>query len=194
MDPLRLGFVTGTTPDKWAGRWRERGERVELVPVEEESQYDGLRDRTLDMALVRCADPDEIPDELHRVRLYTEDPVAVMSVEHAATVVDELTTSDLEDEQLVLGPRSGWRPTAEQLAWPPMSERDATATVAAGTGVAVLPRSVARLHARKDVTHRPVVDLPGTVIALVWERDRDDDRAQAFVGVTRGRTARSSRG
>ena len=29
-DTLRLGFVTGTTPDKWARAWREQGRRLRI--------------------------------------------------------------------------------------------------------------------------------------------------------------------
>ena len=72
-------------------------------------------------------------------------------------------------------------------------ERRAKETVAAGTGVVVLPMSVARQHHRKDVTFRPVTDLPTTTVGLVWRTDHDDDRVQAFIGVVRGRTANSSR-
>lgn len=192
--PLRLGFVTGTTPDKWAARWRERRERIELVPVTEEQQLAGISDGTLDMCLVRLAADEETPAGTHRVRLYDEVPVAVMSTDHAATVVDELSTADLAEEQLVRPHWTGWRPSAAQLDWPPMTEREAVETVAAGTGVVILPMSVARLLGRKDVTHRPVTDLPPTTVWLVWQVDRDDDRTQAFVGVVRGRGSRSSRG
>ena len=63
----------------------------------------------------------------------------------------------------------------------------------AGTGVVILPMSVARLHQRKDVVSRVVSDLDPTTIALVWRLERDDDVTQAFVGVTKGRTANTSR-
>ena len=66
-------------------------------------------------------------------------------------------------------------------------------TVAAGTGIVILPMAVARLHQRKDVVHRVVSDLEPSTIALIWRLDRDDDVTQAFVGVTRGRTANTSR-
>ena len=74
-----------------------------------------------------------------------------------------------------------------------MTEREAMETVAAGTGIAILPMSVARLYHRKDVVHRPVTDLDPTTVALAWLVERDDERAQRFVGVVKGRTARSSR-
>lgn len=194
---LRIGFVTGATPDKWARAWRERRrELLELVPVTEEEQVAGVRDGSLDMALVRL--PVDTAGtagqgELHCIRLYDEVPVAVAGLEHVIGAVDEVTLEDLADEQLVRPHASGWTPTAEQLDWPPMSEKDAIETVAAGTGVVVVPMSVARLFQRKDVVTRPVSDLEPTTIALVWLRDRDDDVTQAFVGVVRGRRVTSSR-
>lgn len=188
---LRVGFVTGATPDKWARAWRERRrERLELVPVTEDEQERGVRDGSLDMALVRL--PVDTAD-LHCIRLYDEVPVVVAGLEHVVGAVDEVTLDDLADEQLVRPHASGWTPAAEQLDWPPMSEKDAIETVAAGTGVVIVPMSVARLHQRKDVVSRPVTDLEPTTIALVWQRDRDDDVTQAFVGVVRGRRITSSR-
>jgi hypothetical protein len=66
--------------------------------------------------------------------------------------------------------------------------------IAAGTGHAILPHGVARLHHRRDVVAVPVTDAAPTRIALVWRVDRDDADIQEFVGVVRGRTTRSSRG
>ena len=69
---FRLGFVTGATPDKWAGTWRDRQrEPIELVPVTEDVQEHGIRTGALDMALVR------LPvdrDGLHLIPLYEELP------------------------------------------------------------------------------------------------------------------------
>jgi DNA-binding transcriptional LysR family regulator len=189
---FRVGFVTGATPDKWAAAWRERYPRepIDLVPTSEGEQESLLREGGVDMALVR------LPvdrDGLHVIALYDEMTVVVAASEHLVAAADEVTLADLVDEQLVVPHRSGWRPDVPQLDWPPMTEREAVETVASGTGIAVLPMSVARLHHRKDVVSRPVTDLPATTVALVWLVERDDDRAQRFVGVVRGRTARSSR-
>ncbi len=190
--PFRVGFVTGATPDKWAAAWRERYPRepLDLVPVSEPEQETLLRDGSLDMALVRL--PVE-REGLHAISLYDELPVVVAARDHLVSAADEVTLADLVDEQLVLPHRSGWRPDAPQLEWPPMTEREAVETVAAGTGIAILPMSVARLHHRKDVVSRPVIDLAPTTVALAWLVERDDDRTQRFVGVVRGRTTRSSR-
>jgi DNA-binding transcriptional LysR family regulator len=189
---LRVGYVTGATPDKWAAVWRERYPRepLELVPVTEAEQEALLRHGTVDLALVR------LPvdrDGIHTITLYDEVPVVVAGHEHLVAAAEEVTLADLVDEQLVLPHRSGWRPDVPQLDWPPMSEREAVETVAAGTGIAILPMSVARLYHRKDVVQRPVVDLDPTSVALAWLVEKDDERAQRFVGVVRGRSARSSR-
>ncbi len=189
---LRIGFVTGATPDKWARNWRSMSSTpLELIPLAAADQERAVREGSVDMALVRL--PIDT-DDLHCVRLYEELPVVVASREHfLAAADDEVSTSDLADEQLVIPSAAGWVPHAEQLPWPAMDAKDAVETVAAGTGIAILPMSVARLHQRKDVVARVVGDLPPTQIALVWLKDRDDETTQQFVGVVKGRTARSSR-
>jgi DNA-binding transcriptional LysR family regulator len=195
-DQLRLGFVTGTTPDKWARTWRERRRgRLELLPLTEAEQDGMLRRGEVDLALFRLpVDPPLDTDDLHVVRLYDELPVAVAGREHFIAAADELTLADLADEQLVRPHASGWRPDADQLSWPPMTESEAIEAVSAGTGVVIVPMSVERLHHRKDTVQRVVTDLPSTTIALVWLRERDDVDTQAFVGVVKGRTANTSRG
>ena len=190
---FRVGFVTGATPDKWARTWRSRYARdpLELVPLAEEEQEVRVRERTLDMAIVR--QPVDL-EGLHLIPLYEELPVAVMGSEHLLTLADEVTTADLVDEQLVLPHPSGWTPGAGQLAWPPMSVADAVEVVAGGTGVVIVPMSVARLHHRRDVTYRVVTDLPPTTVGLAWLVDNEDPWVQRFIGIVRGRTERSSRG
>ena len=174
---FRLGFVTGATPDKWAGTWRERQrEPIEVVPVTEDVQEHGVRSGALDVALVR------LPvdrDGLHLIPLYDEQPVAVLNVDNELTLLDEVTTEDLVDEH---------------QDWTGLTVREAVETVAAGTGALVVPMSVARLHHRKDVTYRTVTDLPSTQIGLTWLVENDDPRIQTFIGIVRGRSERSSRG
>lgn len=189
---FRLGFVTGATPDKWARTWRERRrEPLDLVPVTEDDQTGGLRAGDLDMALVR------LPIDragLHCIPLYEERQVVVVGREHFVAASDgDVELADLTDEQLVLPHASGWTPAAPQLAWPPMDARDAVETVAAGTGIALMPMSVARLHHRKDATWRVVADLAPTTVGLAWRVDDDHERVQAFIGIVRGRTVNSSR-
>lgn len=194
---FRIAFVTGATPDKWASRWRERHpkDRLELVPVDLADQERVLRAGEVDMCLARL--PVDTAG-LHVVRLYDEAQVVVVDREHVVSAVEEVELADLADEQLVTDPARvpGWDAVSrvERLDWPPMSDREAVEVAASGAGVAVLPESVARVLHRKDAVHRPVVDLPPTTVALVWLVERDDEATQEMVGITRGRTSRSSRG
>ena len=187
--------MPGVTPDKWARIWRERepGIPLELTLVEEPDQESVLRGGAADMCFVR------LPvdrDGLHLIPLYEELAVVVVPIEHPVAAYDEVPLADLADEQLVAGDVEGWDAvaTATPLDFPEMSVKEAFEVVASGTGMAIVPMSVARLHHRKDLTHRPVVDVPPTQVGLAWLVDNEDDRLEHFIGVVRGRRATSSRG
>ena len=199
-DVFRVTFVTGVMPDKWADRWRRRETTpLQLVPVPEEHQLDELREGTAAMALVRL--PVDL-DWLHRIPLYTEDLVAVVSREHPAAAYDALTVADLADEHLLQDPDEvpGWRDVAREVQEgtrypvPLMTLGRVFESVAADAGIALVPRSVARVHHRKDVVAVPVTDLPGRQVGLVWPVAAEDPLLETFIGVVRGRTERSSRG
>jgi len=197
MEELRVAFVPGVTPDKWARVWRERHPRLplRLLPVDEEAGRGVLDDGTADLLLGRLPVDLEAPAPLHCVRLYDEQPVVVAGREHFVAAADTdalLDLAELAGEQLVLPHPSGWTPDAEQLPFPPMTVKDAIEVAASGSGVVIVPMSLARLHHRKDVVTRPV-DLPPTTVALLWLRDADSPVHQDFVGVVRGRRASSSR-
>lgn len=189
---FRLAFVPGATPDKWAGIWRERSrEPIELTLVEEGDARAALVEASADVVLAR------LPidrDGVHCIPLYDELPVVMVGKEHPVAAYDEIELRDLADEQFVLGPPPGLVPGVEQLAFPTMTTKEAVEVAASGTGVVVLPMSVARLHHRKDVRAVPVAGLPPTRIGLAWLVERDgDERIQAFIGIVRGRSVRSSR-
>lgn len=174
--PFRVGFVPGVTPDKWVRRWTERmgRRRLEVFPVEEVEQVDVLREQRAHMCLVRLPVDRE---GLQLIPLYDEAPVVVASREHPVAAFDELALADLADE----------------IQHTDLAAQTAVETVAAGTGVVVLPMSVARLHHRKDVVAVPLTDVEPTTVGLAWLTDLEDDRVDVFVGIVRGRTARSSR-
>ncbi|MFP5252347.1 MAG: LysR family transcriptional regulator substrate-binding protein [Actinomycetes bacterium] len=198
--PFRVTFVTGVMPDKWAERWRGRESTpLQLVPVDEEHQLDGVRAGSASMALVRL--PVDLTG-LHRIPLYTEDMVVVVSREHPAAAYDTLEVAELADEHLLQDPDvvPQWRDVAREVRTgtrvpvPTMTLPELLASVAADAGIAVLPRSVARIHHRKDVVAVTVPDLPGRQVGLVWPLDAEDALTETFIGVVRGRTERSSRG
>lgn len=197
MQQLRVAFVPGVTPDKWARAWRERNPRIrlELQPIEQDQQRAVLDEGTADMVLARLPVDLQHPTPLHCVKLYDEVPVVVAGLDHFVAAADPDTPiplDDLSDEQLVLPHPSGWTPSADQLDFPAMTVKDAIEVAASGTGIVIVPMSVARLHHRKDVVQRPV-DLEATSVALLWLRSADSDIHQDFVGVSRGRRPSSSR-
>ena len=175
---LHLRYVAGVSPARWLRAWNERRPDLplEALRVEESAQLAGLREGEVDVAFVR------LPVEsagLHVIPLWEEQPVVVLPKDHAFADEASLELADLADE-----PRA---PVQDDAAM-------TVELVAAGTGFAIVPHGVARLHARKDVVAIPVADAATTRIALVWTLDRDDDDIQEFVGVVRGRGAKSSRG
>ncbi|WP_193509597.1 LysR family substrate-binding domain-containing protein [Cryobacterium sp. BB736] len=174
---FRIAFVPGVTITKWTRAWEERRrDPLQLLPTLPSDQVAVVHRGEADVAFVR------LPidrDGLSVIRLYTESPVVIAPKDHAFEAADELTVSDLDGENVI------------EVGEDP---KDAVELVAANVGVAVLPQSVARLHARKDVIARPLTDAPGTDIAIVWLADAETPDIEEFVGIVRGRTVRSSRG
>ncbi len=177
---LRIGFVPGVTVTKWTRIWVDRfpGTPLTVEVIEEPDQLTALREGRVDMCFVR--EPAD-RDGLHTVPLYAEVAVVVVPKDHPVAAYDAVTLADLDDES--------------------MQDRgdDVAVTlemVAAGVGPVVLPHSLARLHARKDLVYRPVTDAPSTQVFLAWpvERGEDDtDPRQEFLGIVRGRSEHSSR-
>lgn len=197
---FRLGAIPGATPGTWIARWRYRMPAVplELVPLAVAAQRTALATASVDAALVR------LPidrDGLHVIGLYDEVPVVVCAADSHLTAADELTLGDLAGEVVIVPADDVLHvevPDAVAPAFaPPETTEDAIATVAAGVGVVIVPLSLARLHHRRDVAHRPLADGPTSSVALAWPVATTGQAAtliETFVGIVRGRTANSSRG
>ena len=175
---LRLRYVAGVSPAKWLRAWADRRPDLPLesTRVEQADQLVDLLAGDADVAFVRL--PVEA-DGLHAINLWEEVAVAVLPKDHPLADAEALTLDDLADDPVA--------PAQPDTAM-------TIELVAAGTGHAIVPQGVARLHHRRDVVAVPVADAAPTRIALVWRVERDDADIQEFVGVVRGRTARSSRG
>ena len=179
MDAERftIAFVTGVTLSRWASAWQERHASVPLgfLPTVEGDQLAALLAGEADVAFVRLPIDG---DGLSVIPLYAEQPMVVAQKGHAIEATDAVTLADLD---------------GELRADESLSPADAVELIAAAGGIVLLPQSVARLTARKDVVARPVTDAEETRIALVWRADETPPEIEEFVGIVRGRTANSSR-
>lgn len=194
--PFRLAYVPGVTPAKWVRTWTERlpGIPLELVAVTVGEAPEVLRSGDADAGLLR------LPVDrtgLSAIPLYTETTVVVFPKDHELGALDEVSVDELAD-YLVL------HPLDDTLEWErqpgmaakerPATTADAVELVAAGVGLLVVPQSLARLHHRRDLTYRPMVDAPQSRVALSWLESRTTDLVEEFIGIVRGRTVNSSRG
>ena len=175
---LRLDYVAGVSPAKWLRVWTDRRPDLPLEArrVEQSEQLTALLAGDADVAFVRL--PVDV-EGLHSIPLWEEITVAVLPKDHPLAEAGSLVLADLDGEPVA-----------------PVQPDTATTVelVAAGSGLALMPHGLARLHHRRDVVAIPVTDAATTRIALVWRVERDDADIQELVGVVRGRTARSSRG
>lgn len=193
---FRLAYVPGVVPAKWVRVWQERYPEVplELVAVSAAEAPGLLREHVCDAGLVRL--PFDRTD-LSAIPLYTETTVVVIPKDHVMTAVDEVSPEDLADEVVFhpLDDTLDWeRPPGRPAIERPATTGDAIELVAAGVGVLVVPMSLARLHHRRDLTYRPVTDVPQSRVALSWPEARTTDLVEDFIGIVRGRTVNSTRG
>ncbi|MFH8804148.1 LysR family substrate-binding domain-containing protein [Streptomyces sp. NPDC017936] len=193
---FRLAYVPGVTPAKWVRIWQERLPDVPLtlLQVTADEAAGVLRDGTADAAFVRLPVDRTV---FSAIPLYTETTVVVVPKDHVITTADEITLDDLADE-VVLHPLDdvlGWdRPPGEAAFERPATTADAVELVAADIGVLVVPQSLARLHHRRDLTYRTLVDAPRSGVALAWPEDATTDLVEDLIGIVRGRTVNSTRG
>lgn len=198
---LTIGYAEGVTLGKWTRIWSERFPDVPLsvVSTTADTQVAALRAGDVDVSFVR---PPIDRTGLAAIGLYQEVPVVVVPKDHAVAAFDAVTATDLADEHLLADPETvpEWAAVATELIsgerpeLPPMSSTvEQFEYIAAGLGVAIVPQSVARLHARKDLVYRPVTDVEHTQIALAWVEAEETELIEDFIGVVRGRSDRSSR-
>lgn len=209
LPTLRLGFVRGVAPSKWAERWARsvREQPLELVPVDLRDVADARLD--CDVLLERVA-PGDLPvgsdaaqRSRHAMHLYDETIALVVAADHELAKEGEICLEELALVTLLAHPDhfDSW-PSPEPWAdasWMPKHAQATLELVATGVGCALMAQPLARhlsdkrQHAVIPVSQASVSLLAGTGIWASWRVERDDVDVQRLVGVLRGRTARSSR-
>ena len=201
--PLRVDFVTGVTPDKWARTWARPQPRRPPGPVADRGRrrrVRRLRSGATTLSLLR------LPIDqtgLHVIPLYEEAPVVVVAKEHAAAAFDDARhhrpgrRGAAAARRLGAGlarRRAGRRARAQPPRCRPWASSRRSQWPRPGPA-----SSSCRCRWRGCTTARtsctePVTGVAGSRVGLAWRVDDDDPRIEDFIGVVRGRTERSSRG
>ena len=142
---------------------------IELLRLNWYEQSEVLRDGRADVGFLRR--PFDT-DGLHTVPVGDEPKVAVLPDTHRLAARRRLTRADLDGEQILdsAARRTG---TAEEKF----------ELVAAGQGIATVPRSVARYYARPGLVHRPITDAPAYELCLAVVATRRQRHLRDFLAV-----------
>ncbi|MDQ1576114.1 MAG: hypothetical protein QOH55_1264 [Microbacteriaceae bacterium] len=175
-ETFTIAFPPGVTVGKWTRAFAERHPDVALEVVRTSvADQQGLLDQAhVDMAFVR------LPIDthgLHVIPLYSENVVVTLHEEHLLTLEKAIVLADLAEEKMLAG-----EPDEATLR-----------AVASGTGIAIMPQSIAKALRRKDVVAMLIEDAEPSRVALAWRDDATDPLIDEFVGIVRGRGANSSR-
>ncbi|WP_300345028.1 LysR family transcriptional regulator substrate-binding protein [Nesterenkonia sp.] len=133
---LRLGAIPGATPDKWAARWRERfpGTQLHVDYYDDAGVLQRLRASTVDLSYLRLPAEAEsqVPEDVHRVWLYTEETVVCAAAEHwiaaadAAVAWEEIAEENFLDPAEMIRPWEG-EPQPHRTETDPGPETDSAA-------------------------------------------------------------------
>ncbi|MER5526399.1 LysR substrate-binding domain-containing protein [Streptomyces sp. NPDC002677] len=162
-----LRAFAATHPDVEAGARR----------VEWDDQERLVLDGTVDIAYVRLPVRE---DGLELRPLYSEPRVAMLPAEHRLAGKPEISLTDLDGERRLRynDPLPGDLPlrTIEEKF-----ER-----VAAGTGITLVPHSVAEQYSRPDIAYVPVSDADPDRVLLAWAAGRRSPLIAAFAEAAAG--------
>lgn len=189
---LRLAFATGTEPGKWFKRFRENTAHGGLVTAVADDALGLVLEEQADLAIARIpahgTDP-RVGEQFHQVMLYEEAPgVAVPKDSVYAEVGEDVAKQDLADEII------NYR-IADSGEVDVPAVRAGLQVVAANVGIVLAPRPLLKALSKKLVVPLGLQDpeISRTRIVLIWSKDKDGEAIQDFVGITKGRTANSSR-
>jgi DNA-binding transcriptional LysR family regulator len=169
VDRLVVGFSPGlsVSPAIRAFTHAHPGVEIELLHLIWYEQADALRDGRADVAYLRR------PFDGHGIRTIpvgSEPKVACLPATHALASRRRLTKADLDGEMILDAEARRTATVEEKLE-----------LVAAGRGIAMVPRSVARYYSRPDLVHRPVTDAVSYEICLAVLEGRHGQHLQDFL-------------
>ena len=201
---LKVVFVPGLLPDKWFRRFDERhggasrdsNRRVRIASAVADDPLPYVLHGKADVAFVRMddrgregvvKDAEASGQSIHLIELYEEQPGVAVPKDNAIALFPQVSSHDLEDEKIM------WAPQPPHFRVDIAGVRAALEVGAANVGVVIAPRPLLRVINKRGVKDVALSDARPTQLAMVWLQSRDDRDIQNFVGIVRGRTARSSR-
>ncbi|WP_042393081.1 LysR family transcriptional regulator [Streptacidiphilus carbonis] len=170
-DRLAIGFAPGLTLSTAVRAYTQThpGVEIELLHLKWYDQAEALRDGRADIGYLRRPFDGE---GLRTVPIGSEPQVACLPTGHPLARRRRLVRADLDGEP-VLDPATRRATTIEEKF----------ELVAAGVGIALVPRSVARYYARPDLVHRPVTDTGTFELCLAVAEGRQHRHVQDFLDV-----------
>ncbi|MBJ7338912.1 LysR substrate-binding domain-containing protein [Mycolicibacterium sp.] len=191
---LRIGFGLGAALELTPFIVEEFARQFPHVEIEMREfglpdQSAGLSDQWADVAIIRppLADPSIVAHTL-----FVEPRVLTVSVRHALAVRPTLSVADILDVPLAVGRstdeqyRRFWSlqdfriGMTEPLLTPTTSNTEEIELIAAGLACTVNPAAIMRYIPHAGVRYIPIVDVPGSAVAIAWRRDRVSPLAVAF--------------
>ena len=166
---LVIAFAPGLTFSAALRAFAEANPEVEieLLHLPWYEQAEPLRDGRADIGLLRR------PFDGHGIRtvpISSEPQVACLPASHPLASRRRLVRADLDGEAIL-------DPVARRTA----TIEEKFELVAAGIGIALIPRSVARYYSRPDLVHRPMSDTEPFEICLAVAEDRREQHLQDFL-------------
>ena len=145
------------------------GVEIELLRLHWWEQDAPLRDGRADVGYFRRP----FDEEGMRVELVGREPkVACMPATHPLARRRQLRVADLDGETIL-----------DAHARRTSSVEEKFELIAAGHGIALVPRSVARSYSRPDLVYRRVIDAVPVETCLVLPRDRREPRVLEFLAI-----------
>ncbi|MGC0421397.1 LysR family transcriptional regulator [Embleya sp. AB8] len=196
-DTLTIGFMPGlvVTAATRALIDRRPGLTVEVVRTSWDDQVDTIHDGRVDVGYVRLP----IDQRGLQVRpLLTEPYVVVLPAGHRLAGRDTIGIAELADEHLLQDPNGfpEWRDLAgeshagrSRRAWTVRTVEEKLEHVAAGRGIALLPRSAATFYCRPHVAYVLIDDMAPNQVCLAWDGTANSELVRDFVTIATTHTA-----
>ena len=168
---LVIGFAPGLRVSAAVQAFTKINPEVEirLLRLNWYDQAETIRDGRADVGYLRR--PFD-PDGLHTIPIGSDPMVVCLPAQHRLAARRKLRSNDLTGELI-------FDPVARRFA----TIEEKLELIAAGEGVAIIPRSVARYYARPGIVHRSLADVEPLPTLLAVAADRKQQHLQDFLDV-----------